>query len=106
MSLDALRSYYGKPIYVSSWDFDMKGHQYRGLRPLDCPIGAKNSKHKLGIAFDITAEDTQDLLKTILKVGRCFKIHRIEEPKVTLPKNYIHVEFGSTIIDKIYVFWP
>jgi len=32
---------------------NISGEVYGGFRPLDCPIGAKNSSHKLAMAVDV-----------------------------------------------------
>ena len=55
ISLDNIRTYFGKPITVNNWIWggDL---QYRGFRPFYCKVGADYSQHRFGNAFDITVE--------------------------------------------------
>lgn len=49
---DRLRKRFG-PMQMNTWFWAGDGgHQYRGYRPLDSPIGAKASQHKAGNALD------------------------------------------------------
>lgn len=49
---DMLRNRFGTMI-VNDWLWRKNsGHQYRGFRPFDCPIGAEFSQHKWGRALD------------------------------------------------------
>lgn len=47
-----LRDKLGKPITINDWASG-GSYRYSGLRPEDCPIGAKKSAHKEGKAIDI-----------------------------------------------------
>lgn len=49
-TLDRLRDRYGK-TYVNNWLWGGE-NQFGGFRPWGCEIGAKNSDHKFGRAFD------------------------------------------------------
>jgi hypothetical protein len=68
-SLNAVRAAFG-PTIINTWhrtSGGKGGHQYRGLRPLDCSIGALRSQHKLGAAIDChfsktTAEEARQYI--------------------------------------------
>lgn len=53
--LQQLRKDYGV-TYVNSWDSGGP-HKYRGLRPINCTVGAAKSRHKAGDGFDCTFRD-------------------------------------------------
>lgn len=50
-TLQALRDKFGA-CTVNNYHRVAGGNQYRGYRPLTCPVGATRSQHKLGRAFD------------------------------------------------------
>ena len=112
-SLDQLRSYFGRPIYINSFMHDrINGRQWSGLRSVKCPVGATMSAHKMGTAFDLhcqTEDELAELSELIREYGRHFRIHRVEHYEHTLSREkgmYIHVEFGATMADKVYYFHP
>lgn len=53
---DELRGRYGKMV-CNTWYWG-GGHQYRGWRPLDCPVGSEKSMHKYGLAIDLIPVET------------------------------------------------
>lgn len=50
-----LRDLFGKPIVMNDWweNDSPSANKYRGWRPANCKVGAKNSYHKVGMAIDI-----------------------------------------------------
>jgi len=52
LTLDQLRKRYGA-IIINTWYYGGDA-EWRGLRPVDCPIGSKYSQHKYGRAADCT----------------------------------------------------
>ena len=78
--------------------------KYSGVRSKNCPIGAKYSKHKLGIAFDLKCTHLGILLYLIKNHWDSYYISRIENPEVTLHRGWIHVEFGFS--NDLIIFNP
>ena len=61
MTLDQLRDYFG-PCTVNNWS--RGGNlQYRGFRPKDCTVGAMNSQHRFGRAFDCSFNSSADKVR-------------------------------------------
>lgn len=54
-TLDALREHFGT-AYVNTYPFG-GDDEYRGFRPASCKVGAVNSQHRFGRAFDVTFKD-------------------------------------------------
>ena len=101
-ALDNLRQYFGRPITVNNWHSGGR-FQYRGFRPLDCPIGSKLSQHKLGNAFDCDVEGyTAEEVRWIVlnnKDHELFKlIQRIEDEV-----SWFHFDLKE-VKDRIKVF--
>lgn len=49
-----IRERFGKALTINDWSFSAnKNYNYSGFRQLNCPIGAKLSRHKLGVCADI-----------------------------------------------------
>lgn len=102
-SLDNFRLHFGKSLTIN--DYGFKGDYFRsGLRIPDSKVGARLSRHKFGVAFDLKADDMKSLRKFILNEGSKFFITRVEDFKYT--KSWCHVEFGYEIVTDIYVFKP
>lgn len=55
-TINLLRQRYGKMV-ANTWHWG-GAHQYRGYRPLDCPVGAILSQHKFFRAVDLVPVDT------------------------------------------------
>ena len=98
------------------YEYDKNLYGLRGFRPMDCPIGAKFSYHKLGGALDLEAEDLSsvELFQMIirLKATRAFKgisrIENIERPDKTV-RSWNHVDRGiidGMLDNQIMVFNP
>ena len=68
--------------------------KYSGVRSKNCPIGAKHSKHKLGIAFDLKCLHLDLLLYLVKNHWGNYHVARIENPDITVPRGWLHVEFG------------
>lgn len=49
--IDGIREFFGKPVTVNNWLWG-GNLQYRGYRPPHCTVGAPNSYHRRGQAFD------------------------------------------------------
>lgn len=48
-----IRDRFGKPMTINNWHSGGK-YKYRGYRPHNCRVGAKNSQHKSGRGLDFT----------------------------------------------------
>jgi len=105
--IDGIREFFDAPVTCNDWIWGGK-MQFRGYRPLMCKVGARNSYHKKGMAFDfdvkgLSAEearkrilDDQDnhLLKNITRM----------EDRVS----WVHVDSGELKDwqERIHVFLP
>ena len=81
--LDDLREFFDCPVTCNNWWGHPNGYQYRGYRPPDCKVGAINSLHKRGMAFDLdinshTAEDCRKIIKLNKDNPLLARITRIE----------------------------
>lgn len=100
--LQKLRDMFG-PCTVNNWYWG-GANQYRGLRPLDCSVGAKRSQHKLGKAFDCnfkgyTAQQVRDYVLA----------HPEEFPDITAIEgqvSWFHFDVRSATWPGIKVFNP
>lgn len=101
--LDKFREVYGESITINNHEWG-GNFQYSGLRPLDCPIGARKSKHKEGIAFDLKAKDMDKLRSFIEDKSEFFQIARVENFEHT--PTWCHVEFSDAIVTNTYYFNP
>lgn len=65
-TINAIRRRYGKMI-ANTWHWGGK-HQYRGVRPLDCEVGALLSQHKFFRAIDLVpaAESVENIRADII----------------------------------------
>ena len=102
-SLSALREAFGAPITCNDWHAN-GSHKYSGQRPQTCPIGAKNSQHKLWMAFDLRAHDMDALRGLICARGREFGVTRMEASFYT--PTWVHIDFKPTGSGKLYIFTP
>lgn len=98
-SLDSIREAYNAPIYINGL-----GLVNCGIRAKGCPVGASNSKHKHGFAFDLHATDLPKLRSIIQSKFREFRICRMEHPDYTA--GWCHVEFCATEPINLTVFIP
>ena len=109
-SLDAFRDYCQFPFTINTWREVGAGSKmamcYRGYRPPSCKIGAPMSGHKKGVCFDISCSNLDYLAELVVKAGRSFRITRMENPKITIPKGYIHLEFACKLGGVVRIFNP
>ena len=106
-SLDSLRDDLGAGIFING-NYKGNTYKYSGVRTIDCPIGAKYSKHKIRenvMAFDLKCEDFDKLDALIKADNRKYNITRLENPERTI--GWRHYEFSFKPIDKdLIVFNP
>lgn len=98
-SLDLIREDLGEPITINTGDL-----QNCGIRLLNHPTGAKKSKHKLGIAYDLHTKNLSKLIDLIKKDYKKYHVSRIENPDIT--KTWLHIEFMESIPRKLIIFDP
>lgn len=72
-----------KAVYINTWSYTNGGSNYRGYRPQNCTVGAKNSLHKSSDALDFNIEGytTRDVHKLIFENHKAFwdiGVRRIE----------------------------
>jgi hypothetical protein len=100
--LQKLRDKFG-PCTVNNWLWGGANH-LRGYRPLDCPIGAKRSQHKLGKAFDCSFENY-----TAQQVRDYVLAHPEEFPYITAIEgdvSWFHFDVRTPTWTGINVFYP
>lgn len=101
------REYFKVPIIVNNWH---TGGTYtlRGWRPKNCPVGASNSMHKVGKAFDcdIQGLGAEQVRKIILSNQELFYkagLRRIEDDVTWIHSDIKEV---ANYTNKIYKFKP
>lgn len=82
-----IREQLGKSVTINDWATG-GSYRYSGLRPLDCPIGAKKSAHKEGKAIDIkvkgmTAKEVYDWCLSKQMELYAMGVREIEDNKYT-----------------------
>lgn len=103
ISIDQIRDFFNRPVIVNNWHNGGK-FKYRGFRPKDCKIGAKNSMHKLGqaIDFDVVGLTAEEVRGEIIKHRELFPyVTRIEAGV-----NWIHIDNKKTFKNEIILFNP
>ena len=112
--LDLLREDLGVPILVNR---PSVGITQRGLRTtIDSIVKDKVKNNKLylsahvlgrGVDFEVPSMDMKKVYERIINNPRRYSmITRIEDPNVTLPNGYIHVDNMETGKNGIYIFKP
>lgn len=105
-ALENVREIVGVPLICNNWAAGGT-RNYCGYREPTCSIGAKNSYHKQGKAFDListklTAKEMRDILdKNRDKLS--FPI-RIEKWDGDREITWLHIDIGNTKGNKIYFF--
>ena len=103
LALDALRDDFGASIYING-----NGFINSGVRPLDCSIGAKYSRHKITskeMAFDLKCSDLPRLTELVKQNHKKYNISRIENPDVTV--GWLHTEFSfKPVLGDLKIFNP
>lgn len=96
-----LRDKFGA-VTINNW-WSGGERNYSGFRPDDCPIGAKHSDHKKGMASDkLFAKATPDEVRTYIKENwKTLGISRIEANV-----NWVHTSVAYTGLNKLEIFNP
>lgn len=94
-ALDELRIAHSRPIYCNDWDGGGV-QQWRGYRPRYCTIGATQSMHRRGMAFDLTleglsGEQARELVRELHDSGKLQGIRRIERGV-----SWLHIDSKAT----------
>ena len=118
-NLDRLRIDYeamvqamGRYTQPSDVWFTMNGNyhgelfQYSGVRSKDCPIGAEYSSHKKANTFDIKCAHLDILVSLVKTYNKSYQIRRLENPDVTVPRGWLHVEFSEESVGDLIIFNP
>ena len=105
--LHGIRMFLGRPITVNNWLWGGP-LSFRGYRGPACMIGAVQSYHRRGMAFDfdvkgLTAEDALDLILANQDHEWLMPIQRMERG---IP--WVHADIGAIPRDRtrIYLFRP
>lgn len=112
--LDLLREDLGVPILVNRPNI---GITQRGLRTtIDSLVKEKVQNNKLylsahvlgrGVDFEVPSMDMKKVYERIINNPKRYTmITRIEDPNITLPRGYIHVDNIETGKSGIYIFKP
>jgi len=102
--LEGLREFFKCPISCNTWHWGGE-FQFRGYRPPSCSVGAPQSLHKQGMAFDvdieglsaeearlnIMADQNNPLLKNIMRMEK--------------DTNWVHIDC-KPVANRIYLFQP
>lgn len=110
-TLDQLREFFGKPMYVNNW-YNGGGNSQRGLRcNMDPLVKNKNrpylSQHCLGTAvdFNVKGMTSKEVCKAILDNQDKFPhIKRMEHWDNT--PSWTHIDLANIDTKEIYVFRP
>ena len=89
-------------IFINGF-YEGRMFECSGLRSVDCPVGAKFSRHKSGNTFDLKCNYRPILLNLIMDNYQKYGIERIENPQLT--PTWLHVEF-NIYADDLKVFNP
>jgi hypothetical protein len=105
-ALDGVREFFGVPVTVNNWWKGIGNLQYRGYRPHDCLVGASQSYHKRGMAFDFDVKGfTADVARGMILEHQddplLAKIQRMEDGVL-----WVHADIGTIPKGKnrIYLF--
>ena len=104
-AIDGIREFFGLPVTVNSWKWDGE-FQYRGYRPPHCGIGAPQSYHRRGMAFDFdvkhySAEKVRQMILEQQDSPLLRNIMRLEADVA-----WVHMDIGNIPRgrDRIYLF--
>jgi hypothetical protein len=102
-SVDGVREFFNVPCYINNWYGGHGSDQYRGYRPADCLVGAKNSEHKKGNAADMTIEgiDAAEARLRILENKNHPLLERIMRMEANVP--WLHIDVKH-VANRIYLF--
>ena len=101
--LDAIRRDFGEPITINNYH---TGGNYKesGLRTPTTSTGAKRSRHKKAIAFDLKAKNLEVLKDFIALHSKSYFISRVEDYAFT--KTWVHIEISTDFVDETHFFRP
>ena len=105
VNLDWLREKLGVPLTINNYSYTKSKNpkyirRYSGLRPMNCKIGAKNSRHKYGLAADIISNAI-----TASSMRKFLKDHASEIPypiRVEQGVNWLHMDVDNPSKKIIY----
>ena len=81
-------------------------YRHSGVRVKDCIIGAQYSTHKNATTFDIKCTHLKVLLAIVKTYSKKYKIKRIEDPDITVPRGWMHIEFSEDEVPPLQIFKP
>jgi len=105
IALDGIREFFGLPVTVNNWVFGGT-MQYRGYRPAHCGIGAPQSYHRRGMAFDFDVKGlgAETVRERIVEAKDHPLLHLIQRMEAEV--SWVHVDIGKVPEGKsrIYLF--
>jgi hypothetical protein len=105
IALDGVRDFFNRPVTVNNWHTGGE-FQYRGYRPPYCQIGAPESYHRRGMAFDFDVEgiNASIVRNMIVQNQNDQLLHRIQRLEANVP--WVHMDIGVIPMgrNRIYVF--
>ena len=101
--IDRLRSDLKKSISINTWKSNGE-FSFRGFRPKNCKVGAKNSPHKKGKAldFDVKGMTAQEVREYIIKNHDKYPEIKRMEKDVT----WVHIDTVPHKSIPLYLFNP
>ncbi len=104
-SIDGVREFFNLPVTINNW-YEGGPFQYRGYRCEDCPVGARNSYHKLGMASDLNVKglSADEVRKAILANKDNELLSKIMRMEADV--TWVHLDIGQVPKGKerIYLF--
>jgi len=103
--IDGVREFFGLPVTVNNWKWGGEW-QYRGYRPPHCQIGAPQSYHRRGMAFDF---DVKGMTATNVRkeiIEKCNDQRLVKIMRMEMDVNWVHADIGKIPKGKsrIYLF--
>jgi len=98
-----IRRFFARPVTVNNWHVGGP-YKYRCYRPRDCPVGAKHSLHKEGLACDLTIKgiSAAKARRRIIENSDLFPFIRRLEDEV----GWVHFDAMETGRKEIVLFRP
>jgi len=106
-TIDLIRDWAGVGLTINNW-FRKGARRDSGLRAKNSPVGASNSAHKLGKAFDIVSpkKTTAELWKLIEEhVADLPTKIRIERTSGGKPITWLHVDTNAAPMQKEQIYY-
>ena len=101
-----VRDRFRAPVTVNNW-IEGGDFQYRGVRPYNCPIGAKYSQHKFGRAFDFTIYRTtiEEIHEDIKKNAKLYYDNHLRAvEKMDKADTWMHFDVRPSRSNEIFWF--